>query len=146
TRRPSPGRCVRAADGARQLRPRRLSSCPSNTNMVSRVHDVKARQIWCTLRQLRRSTLAPCAGRCARNNFDAATVAARGYLCSVSIRALLTLVVLARGAAAGTLVRWQAPETCPDDAVVDERVASRLGSDARAAAPIDVTVHHESTG
>lgn len=64
----------------------------------------------------------------------------------MSIRALLMLAVLVRGAAAGTFVHWQAPETCPEDAVVDERVASRLGSDARADAPIEVTVHRESTG
>ena len=64
----------------------------------------------------------------------------------MSIRALLTLAVLAHGADAGTLVHWQAPETCPDDDVVDAHVASRLGSAAQTAAPIDVTVHRDAAG
>jgi hypothetical protein len=63
------------------------------------------------------------------------------------MRALASLaVMLSSAASAAPLVHWRAPADCPDEADVEKRVASRLGPDAAASAPIDVVVHAEGRG
>jgi hypothetical protein len=63
------------------------------------------------------------------------------------MRALASLaVMLSSAASAAPLVHWRAPADCPDEADVEKRVASRLGPDAAASAPINVVVHAEGPG
>jgi hypothetical protein len=64
----------------------------------------------------------------------------------VAIRALVTIALFGGAAEAGPFVHWQAPSSCPDAADVEQRVARRLGPDARSATPIDVTVRADSAG
>ncbi len=64
----------------------------------------------------------------------------------MAIRALVTIAVLGGAAEAGPFVHWQAPADCPDAADVEQRVARRLGPDARSTAPIDVTVRADAAG
>jgi hypothetical protein len=71
-------------------------------------------------------------------------VTARAY--QYSVRAVLMFVLVARSATAGALVHWQAPATCPSEAAVAARVASRLGPTARAYDAIEVSVRADGGG